>query len=152
TAVWICLPIAGLLSLVRRWCLLIVVVLLGAGLAAMRPTVPANPGDVAVRLIGKLRTAPEWRGLGVYLDVELQTLDAQPSRGRACLVEFLDDPELRRLFERLELGSGDRLEIVVKLHRPAIYRNPGVFDFRRQLERRGIYWTGTIRTPRLITV
>src|SRR5437762_12263773 len=24
-------------------------------------------------------------------------------------------------------GSGDRLEIVVKLHRPPVYRNPGVF-------------------------
>ena len=27
-----------------------------------------------------------------------------------------------------------------------------MFDFRRYLEQQGIYWTGTIRSPRLITV
>src|SRR5262249_13304551 len=75
-----------------------------------------------------------------------------PYRGRARLTEFLQDPEQRALFDALDLGSGDRLEIVVKLHRPAVYRNPGVFDYRRYLERQGIYWTGTIRNPRLITV
>ncbi|MBI2150583.1 MAG: ComEC/Rec2 family competence protein, partial [Acidobacteria bacterium] len=63
-----------------------------------------------------------------------------------------DDPGQRRLFDALDLGSGDRLEILVKLHRPVVYRNPGVFDYRRHLERQGIYWTGTIRNPRLITV
>src|SRR5437868_14986856 len=31
-------------------------------------------------------------------------------------------------------------------------QNPGVFDYRRHLERQGIYWTGTIRNPRLITI
>src|SRR5262249_50106041 len=75
-----------------------------------------------------------------------------PYRGRARLTEFLDDPEQRALFEALNLGSGDRLEILVKLHRPLVYRDPGVFDFRRHLERQGIYWTGTIRNPRLISV
>jgi competence protein ComEC len=106
----------------------------------------------ASRVTGWLTKAPEWRGLGVYLDLQLQTIDRQPYRGRARLTEFLDDPELRRLFEALRLGSGDRLEIVVKLHRPGVYRDPGVFDYRRHLERQGVYWTGTIRNPRLITV
>jgi competence protein ComEC len=95
--------------------------------------------------VGTLTKAPEWRGLGVYLDLQLQ-------HGRARLTEFLETPEQRALFDALNLGSGDRVEIVVKLHRPGVYRDPGVFDYRRYLERQGIYWTGTIRNPRLITV
>jgi len=105
-----------------------------------------------VRLICTLSKPPQWRGLGVYLDVELQSIDARPYRGKARLTEFLDDPRLREMFDALDLGTGDRLEILVKLHRPVVYRNPGVFDYRRHLERQGIYWTGTIRNPRLITV
>ncbi len=150
--VWVCLPLAILISFARRWCGLIAVALVGAGIAARQPTVPPLPTDLPVRLIGRLTKPPEWRGLGAYLDVELQSVDGQPYRGRARLTEFLDEPDERGLFEALHLGTGDRLEIVVKLHRPVVYRNPGVFDYRRHLERQGIYWTGTIRNPRLIAV
>ncbi len=152
TFVWICLPLAILLSFIRRRCALLATFLLGSSVASMQPTVPPDPGDTAVRLVGRLRKAPEWHGLGTYLDVQLQTVDGLPYRGRARLTEFLDDPVTRQPFDELDLGSGDRLEIVVKLRRPTVYRNPGVFDFRRHLEREGIYWTGTIRNPRLITV
>jgi competence protein ComEC len=152
TSVWICFPLAIVISFARRWCSLIAVALLGAGLGGIQPPVPPDPGNMPVRLVGRLTKPPEWRGVGTYLDVQLQTIDTQPYRGRARLTEFLDDPELRRLFDELELGSGDRLEVVVKLNRPVVYRDPGVFDYRRHLEREGIYWTGTIRNPRLITV
>ena len=152
SSVCLCLPPSILIALARPRYALLPAALLGAGLAAMQPEVPRDPGDTAVRLVGRLRQAPQWHGLGIYLDVQLQTVDSLPCRGRARLTEFLDDPETRRLFEELELGSGDRLEILVRLRRPTVYRNPGVFDFRRHLERQGIYWTGTIRSPRLITV
>jgi competence protein ComEC len=156
-AVWIGIPVT-LLTLTlpsprgRGWTLYLLVGLVGAADASMIPTVIPVPEDTALRVIGKLTKAPEWRGLGAYLDLELQSIDAQPYRGRARLTEFLDDPEQRDLFDALDPGSGDRLEIVVKLHRPAVYRDPGVFDYRRHLERQGIYWTGTIRNPRLITI
>jgi competence protein ComEC len=116
------------------------------------PLALPDPGDSAARVVGRLSKAPEWRGVGTYLDIELQTVDEQPYLGRARLTEFLDDPEQRGLFDALDLGSGDRVEIVVKLHRPGVYQDPGVFNYRRHLERQGIYWTGTIRNPRLITV
>jgi competence protein ComEC len=96
--------------------------------------------------------APEWRGIGVYLDVQIQTVDDRSYRGRARLTEFLDNSDQLQLFNTLDIGSGDQLEIVVALRRPATYRDPGVFDFRQHLEREGIYWTGTIRNPRLVTV
>jgi hypothetical protein len=136
----------------RWWCLYLLIALAGAADASIAPSVPPVPEDRAVRVVGKLTRPPEWRGLGSYLDVELQNIDALPYRGRARLTEFLDDPGQRELFDALDLGSGDRLEIVVKLHRPAVYRDPGVFDYRRYLERQGVYWTGTIRNPRLITI
>src|SRR5437870_5399557 len=157
TRVWICIPIVVLTLTLpaprgRTWCLYLLVALIGAVDGARDEAIPPVPQDSAVRAMGRLTKAPEWRGLGTYLDVELQTIDAQPYRGRARLTEFLDDPDQRALFDALELGSGDRLEIVVKLHRPAVYRDPGVFDYRRHLEREGVYWTGTIRNPRLITI
>ena len=152
-SVWICLPLAVLISFAKRWCGLIAVILAGAGIASLIPTPPTNLDDsTAARVIGSLTKAPEWRGLGVYLDLQLTAIDAQPLRGRARLTEFLDGPEQRALFDALQLGTGDHVEIVVKLHRPVVYRDPGVFDYRRYLERQGIYWTGTIRNPRLITV
>src|SRR5262249_47713456 len=152
-SVWLCLPLAVLISFGKRWCGLIAVALFGAGLASLRPVPPPDPGEtIATRVTGRLTRAPQWRGVGAYLDLQLLTIDAQPCHGFARLTEFLDDPEQRDLFEALGLGSGDRLEIVVKLHRPGVYRDPGVFAYRRHLERQGIYWTGTIRNPRLITV
>jgi ComEC/Rec2-related protein len=153
-ALWICLGPAILLSFARRSAAYLSIFLIGALAAAYGSAspVPLDPGDTAVRLIGTLVECPEWRGLGAYLDVRMETIDGYPSRGRARLTEFLDDPESRRMFEELQLGSGDRLEILVKLRRPTVYQNPGVFNFRHYLERQGIYWTGTIRNPRLITV
>jgi len=132
--------------------LLLSVFLLGAGLRTAVPTVPPDPGNDAVRLVGKVARAPEWRGLGVYLDVQVLRIDGRPYRGRARLTEFLDNPEQIQLFNTLDIGTGDQLEIVVALRRPSTYRDPGVFDFRKHLEHQGIYWTGTVRNPRLITV
>ena len=153
-SVWICLPLAVLISFKKRGCWFVAVVLAGAGIASLTPPPPKNLDEsAALRITGQLLKAPEWRGIGVYLDVQVESIDGQPNKeGTARLTEFLDDPEQRALFDALDLGSGDRVEIVVKLHRPGVYRDPGVFDNRHYLERQGIFWTGTIRNPRLITV
>ena len=76
----------------RHLCALLIVVLVGAVDAARMSTVPPDPGDTAARMTGRLTKAPEWRGVGAYLDMELEFVDAQPYRGRARLTEFLDDP------------------------------------------------------------
>jgi competence protein ComEC len=152
-SVWICLPLAVLLGFARKRCALLALFLLGAGLRSREePVPPLSPGTEASRIICRLLHQPDWRGLGVYLDVAVDSIDGVPYRGRARLTEFLEDPPLTELFNALELGTGDHLEIVVRLRRPANYRNPGVFNFQRFLERQGIFWTGTIRNPRLITV
>ena len=154
--VWLCLPLAVLLGIARKPYFFLAIFLLGAGIRDAVPTVPPDPGTEAVRLIGRIASAPDWRGLGVYLDVDVLSVDGRPlpgkGRGRARLTEFLENPEQIELFNALDLGSGDHVEIVVAMRRPATYRDPGVFDFRQHLERQGIYWTGNIRNPRLITV
>src|SRR4030095_4835687 len=111
-AVWICLPLSVLLGFARRPCALIAVFLLGAGLRSLEEPVPTlPPGNEASRIIGRLLHPADWRGLGGYLDVAVDSIDGAPYRGRARLTEFLEDPSLTELFNALELGTGDRLEI-----------------------------------------
>src|SRR2546426_4786971 len=61
----------------RGWCLYLLVGLVGAVDASLTPTIQPIQTDTAVRVVGSLRKAPEWRGLGTYLDVELHSIDAQ---------------------------------------------------------------------------
>src|SRR5438552_12219326 len=93
-SVWAAIPVAiAILTLPsargRRWCLYLLVALVGAADASIAPGVAPVPQDSAVRVAGRLIKPPEWRGLGAYLDVELQAIDAEPYRGRARLTEFL---------------------------------------------------------------
>jgi predicted membrane metal-binding protein len=50
------------------------------------------------------------------------------------------------------LQYGDRLTFSAVLHVPTPARNPGAFDWRIWLERRGIHFTATIRKTDLIHV
>jgi len=97
SSIWICLPLVILLAFARHWGVLLSFLLVGAGLGSLDPTIPPDPGDVAARVVGTLNRAPEWRGPGTYLDVQLQTIDSRTYYGRARLTEFLDDPELRAM-------------------------------------------------------
>jgi hypothetical protein len=61
------------------------------GIASLAlPNTPPEIKEIAAsRVIGILQKPPEWRGLGVYLDLRLLSVDAQPWQGRARLTEFL---------------------------------------------------------------
>ncbi len=145
---------ALLIAIARPKCAVLVVFLLGSGLRANKdvqpPVIPDDgyPARVVVRLGGP----PEWREPGFYLDVQLISVGDRPISGRALISYFPGEPELDTLFRSFQLGSGDRLEILVRLRPPRVYRNPGVFNYRRHLERQDIYWTGSIRNPRLSQV
>lgn len=86
------------------------------------------------------------------MSVRLISVDGRPWSGGARLFVFPADGELDRLFRGFDLGAGDRIEALVRLRPANVYRNPNGFDYRRFLARRGIYWTGSIRSPRLIRV
>jgi competence protein ComEC len=62
----------------------------------------------------------------------------QPATGRVYAFASQTRPADR-------LRYGDRIECTLLLRVPAAARNPGVFDWRRWLNRQGIYFTATIR-------
>src|SRR5688500_13780701 len=81
-AVWVCVPLAILLGFAQRRCALIAIFLIGAGLRSLEPPVPVlPPGGEASRVVGNLLHRPDWRGLGVYLDVAVESVDGVPYRG-----------------------------------------------------------------------
>src|SRR5437870_13647567 len=75
----------------RGWTLWLLVALIGAAGTSMVPAVPPIPEDTGVRVVGKLTKAPEWRGLGSCLGLELRTVGRLAYRGRAGLTGVLDE-------------------------------------------------------------
>ena len=47
--------------------------------------------------------------------------------------------------------AGDQVEILAYLRRPENFNNPGQFDYRSYLELRGIFLTGNLKDPLLLT-
>ena len=152
--VWITFPVALLIAIVRTRYALLAVFLLGGLLTSHREIRPtAIPDDgYPVRVVATVDDAPEYRAPGYYLNVRVLSVGDAEWWGRARLSYFPADENLEQLFRQLDLGSGDRIEVLVRLRPPNSYRNPGAFGYRRYLERQGIYWTGSIRNPRLIQV
>ena len=154
TYVWITFPVTVLIAIARVRYALLAVVLLGVLLASRQEIRPqAIPDDgYAVRVVATVDGAPKYRAPGYYLNVHILSVGEVEWWGRARLSYFPAEEDLERLFRQLDLGSGDRIEVLVRLRPPNSYRNPGAFDYRSYLERQGIYWTGSIRNPRLIQV
>jgi competence protein ComEC len=109
-----------------------------------------------VRVSGRIVTLPFARPSGLQFDLDVSAIEDRgqvyPMTGKVRVV-------LRRgqgvqaadLSEALSLSYGDSIRALVKLDRPRTYRNPGVFDFRRWMDSiHDIYWTGTIKSPRLV--
>ena len=150
------IALACLLALARPKLALVALALVGAilGNASRRPppvTIEDDglPRRVALRLLGP----PEPRANGISFVADVLAVDGTPvGPGRTRLAWFPDDYGTREIFDGLGLGRGDRIEVLVRLRRPTAYRNPGVFDYPRYLERQGIYWVGTVRSPRLIEI
>lgn len=141
----------------RRPALIFVAVVLGGAVLGnhhLSRVPPAIDDDgLARRVTLTLAKPPESQGGAVYFLADILAVDGAPvASGRARLAWFPDDYGSAEVLENLELGRGDRVEVLVRLRRPNAYRNPGVFDYSRFLERQGIYWVGTIRSPRLIEV
>ena len=152
--VWLCVAPALLIAIARKRYAVLVIFLLGAGLRSDKDVEPPFILDdgYPVRTVVELEGPPEWLEPGYYLNVRVISIGDREISGRARLSYFPEESELDNLFRDLRLGSGDRLELLVRLRRPREYRNPGVFNYRRHLERQDIYWTGSIRSPRLVQV
>lgn len=148
--------LAVLVACRQRGFALVAIGLTGAVLSQQAAPTGVNAiadDGLARRVILRLDAPPEAGADGVSIEARVLAADGAPVReGRALLRWYPGDATTSAMFEALDLGRGDTLEVLVRLRRPNAYRDPGVFDYRRFLERQGIYWTGTLRSPRLVTV
>lgn len=109
-----------------------------------------------VRISGRLVSSPIETRSGRQFDLEVAGIE---DRGRFHALNGKVRLRLRRsadarslaFADRLELRYGDSIRTLAELQRPRVYRDPGVFDFRRWMESiQDIYWVGTIKSPLLI--
>ncbi len=61
-----------------------------------------------------------------------------------ALLEGVNEKIILTLLSPQGLRTGDRIEFEARLKRPATSRNPGGFDYRRHLERQGIWATAFV--------
>lgn len=79
----------------------------------------------------------------------------RPSSGKGFREKVQKVSGVIRLGARFQLPSlkyGDRIQVRTYLYKPRNYRNPGGFDYRAYLQRKGIYLLGRIRTAGDITL
>jgi competence protein ComEC len=109
-----------------------------------------------VRLEGRVISTPYRTGYGLQFDVEAQRIES-PAHTRLVTgkirlrVQGSEEGDASDGSGPLEIHYGDVIQTLVRLRQPHIYQNPGSFDFRRWMaDIEDIYWTGTIKNPRLV--
>ena len=105
------------------------------------------------RVRGRCVRVSEGKAGGIHLEVEVQHLANRfasfETRGKIRLhlmppdVSFNASPPAQ---------AGDQVEILAYLRRPENFNNPGQFDYRSYLELRGIFLTGNLKDPLLLTL
>ena len=78
--------------------------------------------------------------VNLLLEVESFKVKGLPSHGASGLIKLV-------LKEKVEYGDliyGDRISVYARFHVPSAPKNPGEFDYKRYLERKGIFLTGMI--------
>ncbi len=120
-----------------------------AALGALRAApVPPPPNDVrrldlpaAARVEGRMAAEPVvFAPDRARLLLDVDRVDGHPRSGRVQLTVNGPLPAL---------AEGQRIDAEVRLHRAAGFRNPGVFDYARFLERAGIGVVGSARADRI---
>ena len=94
-------------------------------------------GDVEVW--GEVAGEPEWVGEALNVLLSARRIAVGDSVFAMCgkaLIRF------RKV--QADVDYGDRVRLRLRLRRPEPARNPGAFDYREYLERKGIYGMGTV--------
>ncbi len=147
-AVFATVAFSGLAALsyraARQWlhklCVFLLIVSIGAGTVVVhsrgeRPVIDASPDEtVVVRgcVVEPSVTARGWQ------EFVAELAPGARARVRVYYEESTPPPKL---------AYGRRVDITGKIRRPRGFWNPGAFDYRRYLERLGIYWTISVRSP-----
>jgi competence protein ComEC len=114
--------------------------------------IPSDP----VEIIGQLSRPPESAPQRVYLDLSIEQIKAlkrlHPASGQVRLMLSLSDKPVQQLYEQLDLSYGTKIRALTYLRRSNRYRNPGSPDYTEFLDQRGYEASGSLKSPRLITV
>ncbi|MXZ34130.1 MAG: DNA internalization-related competence protein ComEC/Rec2 [Acidobacteria bacterium] len=104
------------------------------------------------RVRGRCVRVSDGKTGGIHLEVEVQQLENRfasfETRGRIRL--HLIPPDVS-LHTWPPARAGDQVEILAYLRRPDNFNNPGQFDYRSYLELRGVFLTGNLKDPLLLT-
>ncbi len=109
-----------------------------------------------LRISGRLASSPLDTPSGIQFDLDLTGVDDQgrfrPLEGKVRLrMKRAQDPPSADIADSLGLRYGDSIRALAQLRRPRVYRDPGVFDFRRWMESiEDVCWVGTIKSPLLV--
>jgi competence protein ComEC len=109
-----------------------------------------------VRISGRLVSSPLETRSGQQFDLELTGIEDRgqlhPLSGKVRLwLRRGADARSLALEDALHLRYGGSIRALAELERPRVYRDPGVFNFRRWMESiHDIYWMGTIKSPLLV--
>lgn len=118
---------------------------------------PDIPADHIVNRAGKDGMSDR---AGVIVEGEVASVESTGRRTRVWLdaegvvsngvMESASGRVLLTVNGRAELLPGDRIRALATLNEPYAFGNPGEFDYKRWLKRRGVLVTGFVKSERLI--
>ncbi|MDE2667928.1 MAG: DNA internalization-related competence protein ComEC/Rec2 [Acidobacteriota bacterium] len=120
----------------------------------LRALVRSGALDLAApcRVRGRCVRVSDGRAGAIHLEVEVQHLTNRfasfETRGK---IRLHLNPMGGSLDSSPLPQAGDQVEILAYLRRPDNFNNPGQFDYRSYLELRGIFLTGNLKDPLLLT-
>lgn len=109
-----------------------------------------------VRVSGRLVSSPLETPSGLQFDLEISEIEDRdrtyPLTGIVRLLLARGDQAKSVDFsESQQWLYGDTIRALAALQKPRVYRDPGVFDFRRWMASfQDVYWVGTIKSPLLV--
>jgi predicted membrane metal-binding protein len=109
-----------------------------------------------VRVSGRLVSSPLQTPSNLQFDLEVSKIEdrgrAYPLTGKVRLRLWRGRQiQSAELGESQHLSYGDSIRALVALEKPRVYRDPGVFDFRRWMASiQDVYGVGTIKSPLLV--
>jgi competence protein ComEC len=141
--------VAVSLVLGRRDTAAVLLLVAVAALGAVRAVPLPLPADHIARLdlprsatvTGRIDGEPAALGpQRTRLVLEVERVDEAPRSGRLYVTLYGEAPPL---------VQGQRVQVQTRVHRAGGFRNPGGFDYGRQLERQGIFAVASTRLERL---
>jgi len=120
----------------------------------------ATPELTASHILNMVRQDPQAQRAGSLIEGRVEAIESTGRRTKLWLDTdgFMDKTGrksvsglvLLSINARVELLPGDRVRLLAMLGEPHTFGNPGEFDYRQWLKRRGVLVTGYVKSARLI--